>query len=73
MLATMGPTAIPVLTELLRDKEGDIRADAAEALGKIGPAAIPAATELLKGNDSDARYAAKPRPWRGSVRRPSRF
>ena len=54
VLRQIGPaakTAIPTLTELLKDKEAKVRAAAAGALGKIGPDAMPAIpvlAELLK-------------------------
>ena len=61
-LGKIGPeakTAIPALTELLKDKE--VRLDVAEALGKIGPeakTAVPALTELLKDEKQQVQDAA---------------
>jgi len=52
-------TAVPALTELLKDT--DSRRTAAEALGRIGPeakAAVPALTELLKDTDAAVQLHA---------------
>ena len=48
VLHQIGPAAVPVLVELLKDKDFQVRSIAAETLGNIGPgakAAIPAAHE----------------------------
>ena len=64
VLGTIGPaaaSAIPSLTEALRDADRDVRAKAAEALGKIGPAAtsaIPSLTEALRDADRNVRGRA---------------
>ena len=61
-LGQIGPdaeTAIPALTELLKDKVSLVRSSAAEALGKIGSEAritIPAVAELLKDKDDMVRH-----------------
>ena len=50
-----------MLTQLLRDKDADVRTAAARGLGGIGPAAkdaIPALTELLNDKDAGVRSAA---------------
>ncbi|MHB1033611.1 MAG: HEAT repeat domain-containing protein [Pirellulales bacterium] len=60
-LGQIGPAAIPALTELLRDKDWEVRCFAAEALGKIGSEAkmaIPALTALLKDKNPNVRVAA---------------
>lgn len=57
-LGEIGPTAIPVLTELVKDNTEGIRMQAAHALGRIGPPAIPALTELFKDKDWQVRDAA---------------
>jgi len=63
-LGKMGPEAkmaIPALTELLRDKDTEVRQAAAYALGAMGPeanTAIPALTELLKDEYEQVRKAA---------------
>jgi HEAT repeat protein len=66
-LASGGPGAVPVLIELLQDREGTSRADAevrrvaAQALGHIGPqahAAVPALTGALADPDPLVRLAA---------------
>jgi HEAT repeat protein len=38
-LGKIGPAAVPMLTEALRDADSSVRWHAADALGKIGPAA----------------------------------
>jgi HEAT repeat protein len=56
-----GKSAIPVLTDLLQDKEVRIRLAAARALGSMGPeakAAIPVLTELLRDKDEGVRQNA---------------
>ena len=57
-LGTMGPTAIPALTELFKDTDGPVRFTAAWALGGVGPAAIPIAAKLLKDKDTGVRNLA---------------
>jgi HEAT repeat protein len=53
---------VPVLTELLKNKEAEIRSDAAQALGELGSAAkeaVPALIESLQDRDfSVCRNAA---------------
>lgn len=63
-LGEIGPnakTAVPALTESLKDKECYVRSDAALALREIGPearTAIPALTELLNDKDQWVQLAA---------------
>ena len=60
-LGKIGPEAkdaVPALTELLNDKNENVRSAAAIALGGIGPAAksaVPALTKLLKDGESVGR------------------
>jgi hypothetical protein len=54
-------SAVPALTQLLKDRESPVRRAAALALEKMGPdakAAVPALTELLKDNNLPVRQAA---------------
>jgi len=54
-------TTIPVLTELLRNKEVEIRIEAAWALQGIGleaKVAVPALIELLRDEDEEAQMVA---------------
>jgi HEAT repeat protein len=51
--------AIPALIAALKDKEGNVRSSAAEALGKMGveaKAAIPALIAALKDENAFVRY-----------------
>ena len=63
-LSKIGPdakAAVPALTEVLKDKDKDVRDAAAEALGKIGPeakAAVPALIEALKDQYEHVRELA---------------
>jgi HEAT repeat protein/lysophospholipase L1-like esterase len=55
------PSAVTALCDALRDPAGDMRWQAARALGRIGPAAHPCAPSLLKAlkdASSDVRMAA---------------
>jgi Leucine-rich repeat (LRR) protein len=54
------PTAVPALTEALKDENQFVRLQAAESLGRIGPeakTAIPALTAAVKNFDQDAPLA----------------
>ena len=54
-------TAVPALTELLKDEDDQVRRAAASALGWIGTGAktaIPALTELVKDRNGQVRYDA---------------
>ena len=56
-----GPRGIPVLTEMLKDKDWQVRVTAASALGNMVPdpkAAIRLLVELLSDENWDARWAA---------------
>jgi hypothetical protein len=56
-----GADAVPVLTDLLRAPEAEVRWRAADILGKIGPAAAPASAQLaaaLHDGDSHVRTVA---------------
>src|SRR5262245_23596156 len=60
-LADLGPAAapaVPPLLELLRDKNEDLRLNAALALGKVGKPAVAPLTEALQDPDADARFYA---------------
>jgi len=50
--------AIPTLAELARTRDGDLRRDAALALGTIGRPAIPALQELVRDEDEALQRAA---------------
>ena len=53
--------AVPLLTDLLKDRDSTVRSSAAYALGEFGPearAAIPALMELLKDKDASRAAAA---------------
>ena len=68
-LGGMGPeakTAVPVLAELLKDKDSYVRLAAASALWQIGPKAetdILVLAELLKDKESYIRLAAALALW----------
>ena len=51
-------TAIPALTELLKEKNEDVRWAATQALGNIGTTAIPTLMELPKDKNGTVRRAA---------------
>jgi HEAT repeat protein len=58
-LAQVGAPAVPDLAEVLKDKNGDVRAYAAGVLARIGPPArdaVPALTDLVK-KDKEPRPA----------------
>ncbi len=58
VLENLGPAAIPALTELLKDKDVEVRFVASWALGNIGPdakKAVPALTKLLRDKDRQIR------------------
>ena len=60
-LANIGPAAeaaIPALVAALGDKDGDVRINAAEALGNLGSAAVPALLKALKDEDKEVVRAA---------------
>jgi HEAT repeat protein len=65
ILGSLGPsagqTSVPVLTEALSDRDPQVRAAAAEALGNIGQVAAPALPKLyilLRDIDADVRRKA---------------
>jgi HEAT repeat protein len=60
-LGRIGEPAVPALITQLRDKDPDIRKNAAWALRKMGPraqAAVPALCEMSKDNNADLRRFA---------------
>jgi len=55
------PDTIPTLIEAMGDENGDVREEAADALGRIGPdarAAVPALTKALSDEHEGVRYYA---------------
>ena len=64
MCLRIGPeakAAVPVLAELLRDKNWLVQSNAAETLGRIGPdakIAVPVLSELLKDTNGQVRKVA---------------
>jgi HEAT repeat protein len=55
-LGKVGAEAVPMLTEMLHDKQWGVRKAAAEALGRIGPeakSAVPELTALLQDKNGD--------------------
>ncbi len=50
--------AVPALARALRDGEGNVRWDAAEALGKIGKTAVPTLIKALKDEQWTVRMNA---------------
>src|SRR5205085_4604058 len=57
-LGQIGPAAreaVPALTPLLRDPDGDVRSAAFQALGRIGPAAAAAVPALVEALADPAR------------------
>ena len=55
------PDTIPALIEAMGDENGDVREEAADALGRIGPdarAAVPALTKALSDEHEGVRYYA---------------
>lgn len=61
-LGNFGPTAVPILTQTLRDSDANVRWAAADALGRIGPAAkdaVPALLQALKDSEAIVRQRAE--------------
>ena len=55
------PPAVKALMEALKDKDAEVRKNAAVSLGRIGPKAknaVPALAAALKDGDNDARGAS---------------
>ena len=65
MLGEIGPVAkdaVPALIIALKDKDKQVRGNAAVALGKVGPSAkdaVPALTVALKDKDVEVREAVQ--------------
>jgi HEAT repeat protein len=61
LLASLGPTSVPALTDALRDNDPAVRQAAAEVLGLLGPVAresVPALTGVLKDKTPATALAA---------------
>lgn len=66
-LSQLGGAAVPALQALLAHPEAEVRARAADALGRIGPpaaAALPALRERLRDASPEVRLSAAEGVWR---------